>query len=154
MLRDFLHFEFLEEIAVENMAYFLKQLGVDALFPENLIDIGSVAMKFIGKPCDGSLLLAQFLLYQASDMDHLLARIIVMTHNKKDVGVHSSAPIPESRPSHCPHTRISNASQPTSSDIIKPILNYRKVMCWLGYNTPTRTLLLHYLCVWFQVCEV
>jgi hypothetical protein len=58
-------------------------LGVDALFPENLIDIGSVAMKFIGKPCDGSLLLAQFLLYQASDMDHLLARIIVMTHNKK-----------------------------------------------------------------------
>ena len=38
--------------------------------------------------------------------------------NKKDVGVCSSAPIPKFRPSHCPCTRISNASQPTPSNII------------------------------------
>ena len=38
--------------------------------------------------------------------------------NKKDVGVISSAPIPILRLSHCPHVRISNASQPTPSDII------------------------------------
>lgn len=38
--------------------------------------------------------------------------------NKKDVGVYSSAPIPTFRPSHCLFLRISNASQPTPSDII------------------------------------
>ena len=38
--------------------------------------------------------------------------------NKKDVGVCSSAPIPELRPSHCLFARISNASQPTPSDYI------------------------------------
>ena len=37
---------------------------------------------------------------------------------KKDVGVFSSAPIPAVWPSHCPFSRISNASQPTSSNII------------------------------------
>ena len=39
--------------------------------------------------------------------------------NKKDVGVCSSAPIPILRLSHCLFLRISNASQPTPSDIIK-----------------------------------
>ena len=38
--------------------------------------------------------------------------------NKKDVGVCFSAPIPKFRLSHCPYVRISNASQPTPSDII------------------------------------
>ena len=41
-----------------------------------------------------------------------------MYGNKKDVGVCSSAPIPELRPSHCLFARISNASQPTPSDYI------------------------------------
>ena len=35
------------------------------------------------------------------------------------MGVYSSAPIPVVRLSHCPVSRISNASQPTPSDIIK-----------------------------------
>ena len=39
--------------------------------------------------------------------------------NKKDVGVCSSAPIPDVRLSHCLFARISNASQPTPSDIIE-----------------------------------
>jgi len=38
--------------------------------------------------------------------------------NKKDVGVCSSAPIPILGLSHCLFLRISNASQPTPSDII------------------------------------
>jgi len=46
--------------------------------------------------------------------------IVLGLESKKDVGVYSSAPIPKFRPSHCPYVRISNASQPTSSDIIIP----------------------------------
>jgi len=44
--------------------------------------------------------------------------LILVSGNEKDVGVCSSAPIPVFRPSHCPCARISNASQPTPSDII------------------------------------
>ena len=38
--------------------------------------------------------------------------------NIKDVGDSNSSPIPGFRPSHCLVSRISNASQPTPSDII------------------------------------
>ena len=37
--------------------------------------------------------------------------------NKKGMGVSNFSPIPDFRPSHCPHTRISN-SQPTPDEII------------------------------------
>ena len=62
--------------------------------------------------------------------------------NKKDVGVCSSAPIPDVRLSHCLFARISNASQPTPSDIIEfgVDINHQDTMIEPGYNTPTRTL--------------
>jgi len=67
-----------------------------------------------------------------------------MSGNKKDVGVCSSAPIPTFRPSHCLFLRISNASQPTPSDIIKfgtdVNIIYNDINEQPGYNIPTRTL--------------
>ena len=47
-----------------------------------------------------------------------ISLIINICGNKKDVGVNFSVPIPVIRLSHCPFSRISNASQPTPSDII------------------------------------
>ena len=78
------------------------------------------------------------------------ALILLKVGNKKDVGVNSSVPIPIIRLSHCLQVRISNASQPTPSDIIHntstiPQVN-QVVDEWSGYNPPTRTLQLHYLC--------
>ena len=56
---------------------------------------------------------------------------IFRSENKKDVGVISSVLIPELRPSHCPFSRISNASQPTPSDYTNKYtvftFNYTKV---------------------------
>ena len=64
------------------------------------------------------------------------------------------SPIPEFRPSHCPFARISNASQPTPSDI-NTVISYTIIH---SYNRdiihPRRRFPLHYLCAKNQSCEV
>jgi hypothetical protein len=59
-----------------------------------------------------------------------------------------SAPIPSSGLRIAPTSRISNASQPTPSDIIGTTKHHTllKGNDLLEYNTPTRTLQLHYTC--------
>ena len=71
------------------------------------------------------------------------------------MGVYSSALIPAVRPSHCLQVRISNVSQPTSSDIIitasQCSSNERNMSHW--YNTPSQTLQLHYSVLGLKVAK-
>lgn len=63
-----------KEITLQRVAYFQQQLGIDALSVENLIDIGAVAVQFLGQPHNRPLLASQ-LVFNLFSNKNLLHKI-------------------------------------------------------------------------------
>ena len=57
-----------KEVVIEDDGDAQEQLRVYGRPPENLVDVGAVAIKFAGEPADGSLLVFKFLLDELSDV--------------------------------------------------------------------------------------
>ena len=94
---------------LENVTYTHKQSRIDTLTLENIIYIGSIAMKLFCKPCCRSSLLMKHLLYDTPDINHKKTLpsvgFVRMLFIQKSVKPTTCCSLHSVRLSHCPVCR-------------------------------------------------